>query len=316
VAPTTKLRKGADPYDENSYDKFTLQTYSPEVMFSELMGFIERNSAEPFFAYWATPIPHAPLQAPQRWINYYVNKFGNEEPYLGNNGYFPARYPHATYAAMISYLDENVGKLVQRLKELEIYDNTLIIFTSDNGPTYNGGTDSPWFNSGGPFKSEYGWGKGFVHEGGFRVPMIACWPDKIKPGTQSDHISAFWDVMPTLADIAGLPTPETDGISFLPTLTGKEQPEHPYLYWEYPEYGGQQAVRMGKWKGIRKDIKKGNMVLELYNLENDLQEQYNVADEQPEIINKMEDIMQKEHQVAELDRFKMEALGDVPESNQ
>ncbi|MEE4286309.1 MAG: arylsulfatase [Mariniphaga sp.] len=316
VAPTTKLRKGADPYDENSYDKFTLQTYSPEVMFSELMGFIERNSAEPFFAYWATPIPHAPLQAPQRWINYYVNKFGNEEPYLGNNGYFPARYPHATYAAMISYLDENVGKLVQRLKELEIYDNTLIIFTSDNGPTYNGGTDSPWFNSGGPFKSEYGWGKGFVHEGGFRVPMIACWPDKIKPGTQSDHISAFWDVMPTLADIAGLPTPETDGISFLPTLTGKEQPEHPYLYWEYPEYGGQQAVRMGKWKGIRKDIKKGNMVLELYNLENDLQEQYNVADEQPEIINKMEDIMQKEHQVAELDRFKMEALGDVPESKQ
>jgi arylsulfatase len=146
--------------------------------------------------------------------------------------------------------------------------------------------------------------------------MIACWPDKIKPGTQSDHISAFWDVMPTLADIAGLPTPETDGISFLPTLTGKEQPEHPYLYWEYPEYGGQQAVRMGKWKGIRKDIKKGNMVLELYNLENDLQEQYNVADEQPEIINKMEDIMQKEHQVAELDRFKMEALGDVPESKQ
>ncbi len=314
VAPGTKLPKGADPYDEASYSDYYLQTYSPDVMFSELIGFVERNSDGPFFAYWASPIPHAPLQAPKRWVDYYVEKFGNEEPYIGNKGYFPARYPHATYAAMISYLDENVGKLVQKLKDLGVYENTLIIFTSDNGPTYNGGTDSPWFDSGGPFKSEYGWGKGFVHEGGFRVPMIASWPGKIEPGSKSEHISAFWDVMPTLADITGQKAPETDGISYLPTLLGEEQPEHPYLYWEYPEYGGQQAVRMGRWKGIRKDIKKGNLNLELYDMQNDIQELNDVAADHPEIIKEMESIMENEHEVAKLDRFRMEALGDVLET--
>ena len=315
VAPNTKLPKDADPFDEASYSNYELQSYSPDVMFSELTDFVESNRNNPFFAYWASPIPHAPLQAPKRWVDYYVEKFGNEEPYFGNKGYFPARYPHATYAAMVSYLDENVGKLLQKLKEMGIYENTLIVFTSDNGPTYNGGTDSPWFDSGGPFKSEYGWGKGFVHEAGFRVPMIASWPAKIKSGSTSDHISAFWDVMPTLADIAGVQAPDgSDGISFLPELTGNEQPEHRYLYWEYPEYGGQQAVRINNWKGIRKDIKKGNLNIELYNLENDIQEQIDVAEEHPEIVREMEAIMVKEHETAVLDRFKIEALGDKIDS--
>ena len=315
VAPSTGFKPGADPYNMASYSDYTLQTYSPDVMFSELIGFIERSSDGPFYAYWATPIPHAALQAPKKWVDYYVEKFGTEEPYIGNKGYFPCRYPHATYAAMISYLDENVGKLVQKLKDLGVYDNTLIIFTSDNGPTYNGGTDSPWFDSGGPFLSEFGWGKGFVHEGGFRVPMIASWPGKIEPGAESSHISAFWDVMPTLCEIAGIQAPaDADGISFLPSLIGEEQPEHPYLYWEYPEYGGQQAVRIGKWKGIRKNIKKGNLKLELYNLDNDIQELNDVATEYPEIIKEMEAIMKAEHEVPESDRFKMEALGDVIEA--
>ncbi|RIJ50858.1 N-acetylgalactosamine-6-sulfatase [Maribellus luteus] len=312
VAPNTKLDPEADPYNLASYSKYTLQHYAPDVMFSEMMGFMDEHKDDPFFFYWATTIPHAPLQAPQRWIDYYVKKFGDEEPYLGDKGYFPQRYPHAAYAAMISYLDENIGKLVQKLKDMGVYDNTLIIFTSDNGPTYNGGTDSPWFDSGGPFKSEYGWGKGFVHEGGFRVPMIASWPDKIKPGKVSDHISAFWDVMPTFCDIAGIASPSNaDGMSFLPTLLGAEQPEHPYLYWEYPEYGGQQAVRIGNWKGIRKDIiKTGNLKLELYDLSNDIQELNDVASEHPDIIKQMEDIMQKEHKMAKSGRFRMKALGD------
>ena len=116
----------------------------------------------------------------------------------------------------------------------------------DNGPTYNGGTDSPWFDSGGPFKSEYGWGKGFVHEGGIRVPLIASWPGKIKPEQTSSHATAFWDMMPTLCEVAGISAPEgADGISFMPELLGKKQEEHPYLYWEFPEYSGQQAVLMG-----------------------------------------------------------------------
>ncbi|NQU55228.1 MAG: arylsulfatase [Bacteroidetes bacterium] len=311
VAPNTKLDKGADPYDINSYKKYNLQNYSPEVMFDELTGFVKENNHNPFFIYWATPIPHAPLQAPKRWVDYYVNKFGDEEPYLGNNGYFPHRYPHAAYAAMVSYLDENVGKLVQQLKDLGIYDNTLIVFTSDNGATYNGGTDSPWFDSGGPFKSEYGWGKGFTHEGGIRTPMVASWPAQIKTGTESDHISAFYDVMPTLCEIAGIDAPEDgDGISFLPALTGEEQTAHDHLYWEFPSYGGQQAVRMGKWKGIRKNIMKGNMTLELYNLEEDIQEQNDIAENHPEIVKQIEEILIKEHVTAVSERFRMKELGD------
>jgi arylsulfatase A-like enzyme len=311
VPPNTKLDKGADPYDLASYKKYKLQNYSEKVMFDELSGFVKENKDNPFFLYWATPIPHAPLQAPQKWVDYYVNKLGDEEPYLGNKGYFPNRYPHATYAAMISYFDENVGKLVQQLKDLGVYENTLIIVTSDNGATYNGGTDSPYFNSGGPFKSEYGWGKGFTNEGGIRSPMVASWPGNISPGTESKHISAFWDVMPTLCDVAGVEKPSnTDGISFLPTLTGQEQNSHDHLYWEFPSYGGQQAVRMGKWKAIRKNIMKGNMKLELYNLEEDIQELNDIADKHPEIIKRMEEIMLKEHIPATSDKFKMKELGD------
>lgn len=311
VPPNTKLEKDSDPYDLENYKKYTLQNYSEEIMFKELSGFVETNSEMPFFLYWATPIPHAPLQAPQKWVDYYVEKLGDEDPYLGNKGYFPHRYPHAAYAAMVSYFDENVGKLVQQLKDLGLYENTLIIVTSDNGATYNGGTDSPYFNSGGPFKSEYGWGKGFTHEGGIRTPMVASWPKQIKAGTHSDHISAFWDVMPTLCDLAGVEKPlDTDGISFLPALIGQEQTAHNHLYWEFPSYGGQQAVRMGKWKAIRKDIKKGNMKLELYNLEEDIQELNNIANLHPEIIKQMEEIMVKEHTPSDSERFKMKELGD------
>lgn len=311
VAPNTRLDEGADPYSADSYKKFNLKEFSGDLMFDELTNFVNENKNQPFYMYWATPFPHAPIQAPQHWVDYYVKKFGDEEPYLGNKGYFPHRYPHAGYAAMISYLDEQVGKLVQQLKDLGIYENTLIVFTSDNGPTYNGGTDSPWFNSGGPFKSEMGWGKGFTHEGGCRVPMIASWPAKIKKGTESHLISAFWDVMPTLCDIAGIQTPDyADGISFLPELTGNDQKQHEYLYWEFPEYGGQQAVRLGKWKGIRKDIRKGNMNIALYNLETDIQEQNDIAADHPEIVKQMEEIMIREHVEAANDRFKMTQLGD------
>ena len=275
-----------------------------------MISFIEENSGEPFFFYWATPIPHVALQAPQRWVDYYVEKFGDEEPYRGEKGYFPSRYPRATYAAMISYLDERVGELVQTLKEQGLYENTLIIFSSDNGPTFNGGTDSPWFNSGGPFLSERGWGKAFLHEGGIRVPMIAIWPGKIAPGTTSDHISAFWDLLPSLCEVAGLQPPEdVDGISYLPELLGEgDQEQHPYLYWEYPASGGQQAVRMGPWKAIRKNIRQGNLKIELYNLEEDIQEQHDVASEYPEIIQEIELIMKREHVSPELERFRMEAL--------
>ena len=312
VAPHTKLGKDEDPNNIESYAKYNLNEYAPDVMFDEMISFIEENKDNPFFVYWASPIPHVALQAPQKWVDYYAEKFGEEEPYMGNIGYFPHPKPRAGYAAMISYLDENVGLLIKKLKEEGIYDNTLIVFTSDNGPTYAGGVDAEWFNSAGIFNNSRGWTKGYVHEGGIRVPMIASWPDRIEPGQKSDHISAFCDVLPTLCEIAGEDIPENiDGISYLPTLLNdNSQKKHEYLYWEFPQYNGQQAVRMGDWKAIRKNIQKGNLEIELYNLKNDIKEENNVAAEHPEIVKKIEQIMVSEHTVPELDAFKMSALGD------
>jgi len=206
---------------------------------------------------------------------------------------------------MVSYLDENIGKLVSYLKEEGLYENTLIVFTSDNGPSYTGGTDSPWFESGGPFESIYGRGKGFVYEGGIRVPMIASWPTAIEAGSETDHISAFWDVLPTMCEVAGATSPgEIDGISFLNTLTNKkEQEEHEYMYWEFPEYQGQVAIRIGKWKMIWKDIKKGNKNIEVYNLENDLQEKNDISSDQPELVESFYEILKAEHKTPEIERF-------------
>ena len=266
--------------------------------------------------YWASPIPHVPLQAPKKWVDYYVDKFGDEEPYYNKPGkrisYFPVRYPRATYAAMVSYLDENIGKLVSYLKDNNLYDDTLIVFTSDNGPTFTGGADSEWFNSGGPFDENYGRGKGFVYEGGIRVPMIASWPNKIKAGSKSNHISSFYDVMPTLNDVANVETDfKGDGISFYNALVDNTQEKHEFLYWEYPEYGGQVAVRMGKWKIIWKDIKKGNKHLELYNLENDISEHNNLAEQHPEIVNKLFKIIKQEHTTPNFKKFIIEPLEEV-----
>lgn len=313
VVPGTKLDSTADPRNIVSYAKYFQKDYAPKLMLDEALGFIEKNKDNPFFLYFATPLTHAPLQVPQKYVEKYIEKFGDEEPYLGKRGYFPNRYPRAAYAAMVTYLDDQVGEIVKKLKELGEYENTLIIFTSDNGPTYNGGTDSPFFDSAKPFKSEYGWGKGFTHEGGIRVPMIASWEGKITPGSTTEHVSAFWDVLPTLAEVANVVAPKNiDGISFLPTLLGNEhQTKHEFLYWEFPSYQGQQAVRLGEWKGIRKNIFKGNMEIALYNLSEDPAEQQNVASEQPDIVKKISQIMRNEHTSAHIDRFKIEQLGDV-----
>ncbi|MEM8969040.1 MAG: arylsulfatase [Bacteroidota bacterium] len=305
VPPRIRMPEEADPYEMANYADFTLTDYSPDLMFEKLTQFVNEHTDEPFFMYWATPIPHVPLQAPQRWVDYYVEKFGGEEPYLSGRSYFPHRYPHAAYAAMVSYLDEQVGQLVSQLKELDEYKNTLIIFTSDNGPTFNGGTDSPWFDSGGPFPSEQGRGKGTVYEGGVRVPMIASWPGKIAAGSTTDHISAFYDVMPTLAEVAGVAElPTTDGISFLPTLLGQEnQPKHEFMYWEFPQYTGQVAVRMGDWKFIQRNLSEGEPTVELYNLAEDLTESNNVADQHPEVVQQAQKIIEQEHTTPELETF-------------
>ena len=250
VAPHSNLVEDSDKSDPRSYEDFNLNDYAPQLMHEAALKFVSEQEG-PFFLYYASPLPHVPLQAPKKWEDYYRNKFGKEEAYTGK-GYFPALTPRATYAAMISYLDEQVGDLIQLLKDKGMYDNTIIMFTSDNGPSYAGGADTPYFDSAKPFKTEYGWGKGFLHEGGIRVPFITSWPDKIKPGSVTDHISAFQDVLPTLLELIDVEAFDSDGISFAPTLLDENQETHKYLFWDYPEYGYQQAVRMGEWKGIKK----------------------------------------------------------------
>ena len=310
VKPHKGLKKGSDINDADSYKEFRLNDYAPDIMHTKALNFIKENKDHPFFLYYASPIPHLPLQAPEDWLKYYKEKFGNETP-LAKASYYPNQFPRAAYAAMISYLDEQVGNIVKELKELGLYENTLIIFTSDNGPTYID-ADVEWFSSANPFQTKTGRTKGYLYEGGIRVPMIASWPKVIPAASQTNHISAFWDVMPTLCNIAGIKAPVyTDGISFLPTLEGNIQKQKDYYYWEFAGYNGQQAVRMGKWKGIRKDIKKGNLDIELYDLDNDIKEEHNLADKHPTIIKKIEDIMMREHHTASVDRFKLAAIDSL-----
>ena len=312
IAPTVKLDKDVDTMNIASYAKFDQVDYAPAKMQKEVLNFIEENKEQPFFMYYASPLPHLPLQVPQKYVNKYVDLLGEEPPYLGNKGYFPNRYPNAAYAGMITYLDDQVGEIVAKLKELGLYENTIIVFTSDNGPSYIGGVDAEYFNSARPFKNNYGRTKGFTYEGGIRVPMIASWPGKIKAGSKTNHISAFWDVMPTLGELVNEKVPDDiDGLSFLPTLLGEEkQKNHEFLYWEFPSYQGQQAVRMGDWKGIRKNIFKGNMQIELYDLKNDITESNDVSAQNPEVVAEIEAIMKKEHTESDLNRFKIKELGD------
>lgn len=307
LAPGTKIDEGANPRDEKSYAKYVQKQYAPDLMYKEILDFVDRSKDEPFALFWTTPVPHVPLQAPERWIKHYVEKFGDEEPYLGDKGYFPCRYPHATYAAMISYWDEQIGGLVQKLKDLGIYENTVIIYTSDNGPTFNGGSDSPFFDSAKPYKSELGWGKASLREGGIRVPMIASWPGHIPAGSKSDLLSAFWDMMPTMCELAGVEPPATDGISMVPEMLGQtaDQKKHEYLYWEYPEAGGQKAVRIGNWKAFVRNIRKGGRNVELYDLSDYPYEQNDVSEQHPDIVEKVLEIFRTEHVDPEVKRFEM-----------
>ena len=311
VPPGTKLDSLADPNHPESYQKYFQKDYAPKMMHDKALQFVRQQKESPFFLYYASPLPHLPLQIPQEYIDPYRELLGEEDPYIGDKGYFPCQHPRATYAAMITYLDTQLGELVAALKEIGQYENTIILFSSDNGPSYLGGVDAAFFDSAGPFSIAYGRTKGFVHEGGIRVPMIASWPNNIKANTISNHISAFYDVLPTICDLVDIPKPtDTDGMSFLPTLLGEKQEEHPYLYWEFPSYKGQQALRMGKWKGIRKNIFEGNMNLELYDLEQDSLEQHDLSSQHPEIVQQIDSLMQIAHEPAEIERFKIKELGD------
>ncbi|UMB53045.1 arylsulfatase [Lutibacter sp. A64] len=277
------------------------ETYAPELIHEQALSFIEKNKDTTFFMYYPTIIPHAELLLPEKYITKYRGKLLPEKTFNGvddgkaykNGGYGTQREAHAAFAAMVHLLDTHVGEIRNKLEKAGIAENTIIIFTSDNGPHQEGGADPKYFNSNGELKGV----KRDLYEGGIRVPMIAYWPEKINANSTSNHISAFWDVMPTFCEIAQVNTPETiNGISFLPELIGKKQEEHSYLYWEFHEQGGKQAVRLGNWKGIRLKMNtNSNAPIELYNLANDIGEEHNIANENPEIVKKISEIMNNEH---------------------
>tara|TARA_B100001250_G_scaffold232101_1_gene199258 strand:- start:250 stop:1770 length:1521 start_codon:yes stop_codon:yes gene_type:complete len=293
VEKNEDLDPDADIYDPSSYKKYNQNDYAPTLMHREALNFIEENKNENFFLYYASLIPHLALQAPKKWEDYYRKKFGKEEPYTGKS-YYPSLTPKATYAAMISYLDEQVGEIVNKLKDIDKYENTLLIFTSDNGPTFLKEVDTDFFKSAGKLNGSRDRLKGSVNEAGIRVPMIATWPKFIKKETTTNHISAFQDFYATVCDILKIEKPKSiNGLSFLPTLKGENQENHKYLYWEIKGKGGQQAIRYGKWKGLKKNLIKGKQKLKLYNLENDIQELNDISEEFPEIVSDLEKFLKE-----------------------
>ncbi|WKN44668.1 arylsulfatase [Tunicatimonas pelagia] len=272
-------------------------SYAPSLIHREVLGFIEDHQEEPFFLYVPSVIPHAELVAPPEIMAQYQGKYPPETPYEGvdegenyrTGPYESQEEPHATFVAMISLLDQQVGEIVAKVDSLGLADNTLIIFTSDNGPHQEGGADPDYFDSNGPLKGY----KRDLYEGGIRVPMIARWLGKIAAGSESDHVSAFWDVYPTLAELANTESPEGDGVSFVPTLLDSgSQPQHDYLYWEFHEKGGRLAVRQGDWKAVRYNVLENpDSPLELYDLSQDIGEENNVASEHPEVVAEMEEVL-------------------------
>jgi arylsulfatase A-like enzyme len=250
--------------------------YSPDLITKEAIGFIEANKGKPFFLYFAPTLPHANNEAKQE---------GMEIP--SDAPYSEEKWPQAqkNHAAMITRLDADVGKLLDKLSELKLDGNTIVFFSSDNGPHKEGGGDPAFFQSSGGLRGH----KRSLTEGGIRVPMIARWPGKVKPGV-SDLVWTFWDFLPSAAELGGAKSPAgLDGRSVTPELLGTSAVKpHEFLYWEFHEGGSKQAVRTGNWKAIRNKL---GGVLELYDLTKDIGEQENVAARHPDVVAKVEDYL-------------------------
>lgn len=266
--------------------------YSASLIQEKAIRFIDRNKSKPFFLFLSYTLPHAALQLPKEdsLLQYYIKLF-NEKPVKvpeqwNGLGYQPQAYPHAAYAAMVSKFDQYIGEVKTQIEKLGLGKNTLVIVASDNGAHKEGGNDPDFFNSNAGLRGL----KRDLYEGGIRTAFIANWRGKIKAGSHSNYAGAFWDMMPTFAELAGTKAPgNTDGISIVPTLLGKGiQKKHSHLYWEFHEQGGKQAVLFEQWKGVKLNAAKDkNAPIELYNLSKDPGEKVNVANSNPEIIKKM-----------------------------
>ncbi len=280
-------------------------THTQDIFTDKTLKFIEENKDTSFFIYLSYTLPHANNEA------WYWNMIGMEVPdMMGYDTCSDWSEAQQAFAASISYLDKDIGQIISKLKQLRIEKNTLVIFSSDNGPHKEGGNDPVVSRSSGLLRGI----KRDLYEGGIRVPMIAYWPGKIAGGSTSDHISAFWDFLPTVCDILQVDKPvNIDGISFLPELLGKKQKSHEYLYWEFNRQNGKQAVRLGKWKAVRLNMDENPIApIELYDLTIDIGESKNLAPEHPEIVKQIEQIMKKEHTFSEEFTFSYERKGTAP----
>lgn len=282
--------------------------YAPSIIQKQTLAFIDEHQNVPFFLFIPTTLPHAELQGPEdEFYRMYENRF-EETPHKGNDygptatiaGYSSVTKPRATFAAMVSRMDDYVGEVMAKLETLGLSENTIVIFSSDNGAHREGGADPIFFNSSAGLRGF----KRDLYEGGIKTPFIVKWPGKVKAGTESTHIGSFWDIMPSFIEITKAKKAKyTDGLSIVPTLLGKEkkQKQHPYLYWEFHEDGGKQAVRMGKWKGVRLNVKNSpEMIIELYDLSIDPNEENDIAAQHPEIIKQIVAYMQEAHRPSSL----------------
>jgi arylsulfatase A-like enzyme len=307
---------GADAAQAASYERYQGRDYAPDRIMEQARAFIRENRDRPFFCFVPTTVPHLALQVPGDSLEEYAGTLP-DEPYLGGQSYLPHPQPHAAYAAMITRLDQEVGRLVDCVRELGLEDQTLFVFTSDNGPLYDrlGGTDTDFFDSAGGLRGR----KGSLYEGGVRVPCIVRWPGHVAPGTTADRVTGFEDWLPTLMELAGLEwaIPKgLDGTSFAPTLLGRRQRERPFLYREFPGYGGQQSIRVGDWKAVRQNLAprgagppRPDLRTQLYQLRNDPAEARDVAAEHPRRVARLEQLMRRQHRVSRL--FPLPALDEL-----
>jgi arylsulfatase A-like enzyme len=296
-----RLAAGLDPRDAASYRSFAGQDYAPDLIAEQALEFVRAHRDEPFFLYFPTTVPHLALQVPEDSLAEYRGAF-EEEPYVGDRRYLPHREPRAAYAAMITRLDREIGRVIALVGELGLEEQTLFVFSSDNGPLFDrlGGTDADFFQSAGPLRGR----KGSLYEGGIRVPTIVRFKGRIAPGTTSDRVSGFEDWLPTILELVGaadaIPA-GLDGISMAPTLQGQSQPPRPFLYREFPASGGQQSLRMGHWKAVRQNLlnrdqpERADRSIALYDLAQDIGETRNVAAEHPQVVAEMEAILRAQH---------------------
>ncbi|GAB5404540.1 MAG: arylsulfatase [Aureliella sp.] len=308
-----KFPKDADPNDRANYAQFQGTDYAPDRINAAALNFVREHKDEPFFLYYPSVIPHVALHVPDEDLQQYTSLGWNDPPFTKAKGfgYTPHFTPRAAYAAMITRLDMYVGRLLNLLDELELADNTLVVFSSDNGTTHlKDEVDYDFFASVGELRGL----KGSLYEGGIRVPTIVRWPGKTPPDSTTDYVSGFEDWLPTLlaAAQAGDSTPPNlDGVNLLKTIQGEKQSAREYLYREFNGYGGQQCIRVGDWKAVRQQLRKGKLNVQLYNLADDPGEQNDVAKENPDMVAKLSAMM-RAARVPSAD-FPQKALDDLHE---